>query len=343
MKSKVRGLDIGSTSIKVAYLRQEGGNFILDSIATSPFAGKGLASESLADLQELSNTIKSLLESSNIRIINAALSIAEGQVYTKVIEMPDLSEQELAAALKFELEQYVPLPLDQARTDWEILSKNEKDGKKTMDVMLVAAPLKKLEKYEKLMKMTGLIPDVIETEIVSVHRSLLPTLSVSDSNMLVHIGASDTSVSLLYKGAIKAVFASDVGGSAISRAISLELGIDINQADTYKKAYGLSSDVFVGKIGHALSPILESVVADIKKTIFSYKEKNNNEEIKQIILSGGTALLPGINAYFTNQIGTQVVTGNCFTAYNIKNVPKEIVVDAPAYNVVIGLALRNLI
>ncbi len=342
MKNKTIGLDIGSTSIKVAALRKDGQSIVLEAVAGAPGTQKGLSSESPADLDKLSQSIKILLTSSNIKATSVAISLPESQVYTKVIEMPNLSEQELSSALKFEMEQYVPLPLDQARTDWQILGKTDNGGKKTLDVMLVAAPASTIDKYDKLVTKVGLVPEVIETEIVSVHRALLPVLNSSPANLMVHMGASTTSAALVLGGIIKSVFSLPVGGMAITRAISVDLGIDLNQAENYKRAYGLNKDVFEGKIGKALSPILESISGDIKKTALSFKERTGTD-VNQIVLSGGTALLPGIDSYFTNQIGVQVVLGNCFTAYNIQNVPPELAAEAPSYNVVMGLALRNLL
>ncbi len=343
MKSKVFGLDIGSTSIKAALIRKDGAAFFLEAVTTSPSTPRSIMSESLVDLQALAEVIKNMLSTANLKVGSVALSIPESQVYTKVIEMPELSEQELTAALKFEMEQYVPLPLDQVRTDWEILGKREKDGKKTMDVMIVAAPIAILAKYEKLTEMTNLLPEIIETEMVSVHRALLPIINTPDSHIIVHIGATTTSVAIVKEGIIKTVFTIALGGLAITRAISADLGIDLTQAENYKKAYGLNKDAFEGKIGKALSPMLDSIMGDIKKAILLFREKNNNEAIKQVILSGGSALLPGIDVYFTNSLNTQVVLGNCWSSYNIGNVPNELAIEAAGFNVVVGLALRNLI
>lgn len=342
MNTKLIGLDIGSSSIKFASLKREGEVYSLDAVGVAPASSHGAMSESLVDLQNLADSIKKLISSSNVKSTGVALSIPESLVYTKVIEMPDLSDQELTAALKFEMEQYVPLPLDQARTDWEVLSHTDEGGKKTMDVMLVAAPIGILSKYEKIMEMAGLTAEVVETEIVSVHRALLPLVNSPDPNMIVHVGATTTSVAIVKNGTIKMVFSTALGGAAITRAISVDLGIDATQAENYKKAYGLAKDAFEGKIGQALSPILSSIIGDIRRALLAYREKSN-ENMKQIILSGGTALLPGIDVYFTNTLNTQVVVGNSFAAYNIQNVPNELQVDAPSYNVVIGLALRNLV
>lgn len=337
------GLDIGSTSIRVASIKRAGEVFSLESIASVSSPQKGIASESLIDLQALSEVIKQAVISSNIRERHVALCLPEGQIYTKIIEMPQLSQQELSAALKFEMEQYIPLPIDKVKTDWEILGRNDEEGRKTMNVMLIAAPIFLLEKYQKIMEMAGFVPETIETEIISVHRALLPLISSPYSNMIVHMGGTSTTVAIVKDGVIRMVFSNNIGGITLTRSISLDLGIDAAQAESYKKAYGFNTSAFEGRIEKVLQPVVESIVADIKKAIFSYREKYNGESIKQVILSGGSALLPGIDVYLTNALSTQVVLGSAFAAYNMQNIPKELEVETPVYNVVVGLALRNLL
>lgn len=343
MKSKTFGLDIGTTSIKAVMIGKNDNSFSLDSVAISPSTSRGILSESLSDQKNLANAIKEMLGNANFSTNNVNVSIPESQVYTRVIEMPELSEQELNAALKWEMEQYIPLPLEQVRTDWQILGKQEREGKSFMSVMLVAAPFPILEKYEKILEMADLSAQTIETEIISVHRSLLPVLNAPAPSIVVHIGASMTNMAIVKNGTISLVFTTPLGGLAITRAISIDLGIDVTQAESFKKAYGLNQETFEGKVGKSLQPILESIIGDIKKSILLYKEKNNNEEISQIVLSGGSSLLPGIDVYLTNTLGLQLVIGNAFSAYGIGNVPNEILVDSPSYNVVVGLALRDLV
>jgi type IV pilus assembly protein PilM len=159
--------------------------------------------------------------------------------------------------------------------------------------------------------------------------------------MIVHMGAATTNIAVVENGEIVMVFVVDKGGIAITRAISLDLGIDLNQAEAYKKAYGLSKDTFQGKIGKSLFPILESILGDIRKTVLLYKEKNPNQQITQVVLSGGSAQLPGADIYFTNQLNTQVVLGNAFQIYDIKNVPQQVLSDSLSFNVVTGLALKE--
>ncbi|HVZ11776.1 MAG TPA: type IV pilus assembly protein PilM [Patescibacteria group bacterium] len=344
MKSKLVGLDIGSNTIKIASLKQTGQSYFIESIAQAPTTPRGMMSDAIADLGAIGEVIKQLFVSSGIKNREVSLCLPENLVYTKVIEMPQLSLQELSAALKFEMEQYIPLPIEKVKTDWQILGSNDDEGRHTMNVMIIAAPTSVLDKYQKVMDYVGLTAESIETEITAVHRSLSPLLTASTfTNMIVHIGATATTIAIIRAGIIKMVFSINVGGVSLTRSISIELGIDMVQAENYKKAYGLNPNAFEGKIARVLEPVLRSVVGDIKKAILSFREKYNNESIKQVILSGGSALLPGIDVMLTNALSTQVVLGNSIAAYNIQNAPSELQVEVPSYNVVFGLALRNLI
>lgn len=335
------GLDIGTTSIKALSIKRGGNTLAIESLGIAPTPMKGIMSESPEDIAKFTDAIKQVVNSAGIKQREVNIALPESQVYTKIIEMPSLSEKELAAALKYEMEQYIPLPLEQVKTDWQILGSSSQS--KSTRILLVAASLALIKKYEQVIDSMGMVPATIETEMLSVHRALFPLVNTQTSNIIVHMGAATTNIAVVENGVVVMVFTVDKGGIAITRAISLDLGIDLSQADSYKKAYGLSKEAFEGKIGKSLFPILESILGDIRKTMLLYKEKNPNQQITQLILSGGSAQLPGVDIYFTNQLNLQVVLGNAFQIYDIKNVPQELASDALSFNVVVGLALKDII
>lgn len=337
--SAVFGLDIGTQTIKALSLKKSGGSFQIESMGLGPTTIKGILSESPEDMKSFTDAVKQVLDNANIKQKEVNIALPESQVYTKIIEMPTLSEKELAAALKYEMEQYIPLPLDQVRTDWQVLGPTGPESKTTR-ILLVAASQNLIKKYESIMDELGMTVSTIETEMLSVHRALFPLINNQGANMIVHIGASTTNIAVIENGELIMVFTLDRGGQAITRAISLDLSIDVKQAESYKKAYGLNKDAFEGKIGKSLFPILESIIGDIKKTLLLYKQKNPNQQITQIVMSGGGAQLPGIDIYFTNQLNIQVVLGSAFQIYGVKNVPEQIGTDSLSFNVVTGLALK---
>lgn len=337
------GLDIGSTTIKVGKFKKSGSGIEAEAIGMGPAPERGIVSDSQSDLNTLAQHVKEVISQAGIKSEEAAVALPDNQVYTKIIEMPALSERELSASLKYEMEQYIPLPLDQVRTDWQILGTSNKDGRQVTSIFLVAAPIALLNKYESVIDMAGFSAVTIETEMMSVYRALYPLLHNPAPSIVLQMGAMTTSISVVKNGVILFIFTVDRGGLAITRAISSDLGIDPTQAESFKKVYGLNKETFEGKIGKSLFPILESIMGDVRKTMLMYKERNNNEEINQLVLSGGTALLPGIDMYFTNQLNAQVVLGNAFQLYNIAKIPEELMREASSFNTVVGLGIKDLV
>lgn len=343
MSANTFGLDIGTTSIKAVSLKSDKSKISVASVAVSPFTAKSILSESQINQQTIASSVSEMLEIAQIKSKDVNVSIPASQVYTKIIEVPELSKKELSSSLSWEMEQYIPLPLNQVRTDWQILDHFTKSGQKTMSVLIIAASLTILQKYENILNLSHLKPASIETEMISIHRALSPMLAPSETTLIVHLGSSTTNISITSDKVLRFVATIGLGGLAITRAISSDLGISSSQAEELKKVYGVDTSTLDGKIGDALRPILDAIIADIKRAILTYKEKNPGSVITKVILSGGSSLLPGLSGFFAESLSLSVEIGNVFRAYEISNVPEEILDEAPSYNVVLGLALRDII
>ncbi|MGH7245710.1 MAG: type IV pilus assembly protein PilM [Candidatus Levyibacteriota bacterium] len=342
MKNKAFGLDIGVTSMKAVWLSRERAGFVLDSAVSAPTPSKGMFSESPLDQEEMARAIRNLVDEAKIttRYVNVALP--EGQVYTRIIEMPILSDKELISAIYWEAEQYIPVPLPTITLDYKVLQKPQKpeEGEK-MTVLLVGAPSNLLEKYEKVLSMGGFIITSIETEILASLRSTIIENSTPPT-LLVNIGGLNTTLAIMRKGLLSFTYSVPTGGIALTRAIAANFGFTFTQAEEYKKIYGLSEqNSFGGKIGTATQPILNSLIAEIKKALAFYMERYKDDPIKQIVLSGGSAKLPGFTTYFAKTIGIETVVANPWKVLVSQEVPKEILDNAPEYTVSVGLAMRE--
>ena len=94
-------------------------------------------------------------------------------------------------------------------------------------------------------------------------------------------------------------FAIPTGGMAINRAITTDFGLTPDQAEQYKNTYGVSKEALGGKIGKATEPILNSIMTEVRKALaFMLINTKNDKPIRQILLTGGTAKLPGIDLFF---------------------------------------------
>src|SRR5947207_13960 len=100
------GLDIGSASIKIAWLSENKEQYTLQAASLALTPTGGMASESQLDIDQVVKTIRDLVSESRVQTRFVNMSIPEQRVYTKVIELPTLNDQELSSAIYWEAEQY---------------------------------------------------------------------------------------------------------------------------------------------------------------------------------------------------------------------------------------------
>lgn len=341
MSEIVVGLDIGANTTKAVWLSKSATGFTLDAALSAPTPVKGMLSEAPLDQEEMAGAIKSIIAGSHIKTKSANIALPENQVYTRVLEMPFLTEKELSSAIYFEAEQYIPVPLNTMTLDWHVLSKENSSQSAKMQVLLVGAPTSLIQRYQKVLTLSGLMPHVVETEILSVVRALASVPNFPNS-LVVHIGAVSTAIAIVKGGVVVFTYSIPTGGNAMSRAIASDFGFSITQAEEYKKTYGVSSSALSGKIGKAVFPVLSSLVTEIKKALAFYGEKYRGDQpIMQIILSGGSAKLPGIDAFFAQSCGIESVVASPWNIVGNQPIPKEILQNGSEYTVAIGLAMRG--
>jgi type IV pilus assembly protein PilM len=342
MNKKPFGLDIGATTIKIVFLEGQKGGYIYKTSLIAPSSPKGMMSESPLDEEEMAQTIQKAVNDAHISSKYVNVALAENQVYTKVLEMPVLSDRELASAIYWEAEQYIPVPLTNITLTWNVFKRPDHPAvADKMQVLMVGAPTMLIDKYKKILLMAGLTVNAMETEILSTIRSLVlgeafpPTLIIS-------IGAISTSFAIVRNGIMVFTYSMSVGGTAINRAIATDFGLTPAQAEEYKKVYGVSGKNLGGKIGQATEPILNSILLEAKKSLAFYAQKYKDESpIRQILLSGGTAKLPGIEIFFANNSGIETAIANPWKVLSAQAIPKEVLDNASDYTIAVGLAMRD--
>ena len=342
MKSNAFGLDIGTTTTRVVWLDRDNNTTSYGSSLTVPTPAQGIQSESPFDHQELAQIINKLVIDAKITTNNVNISLPENHAFTKVVEMPLLSDAELSSAIYWEAEQYIPVPLDTVTLAWTKL-RNLKSSlpEEKMQVLLVAAPKELIKRYQTILDIAGLTIVSVETEILSVIRSVMSAKNTPTS-LIANIGSMSTTLAIVQNGLLVFNYSVPLGGVALTRAIASDFGLQLAQAEEYKRVYGLSDKNFGGKVGQAIQPILSSLLTEVKKAMTFYTEKYSNESpITQILLTGGGASLPGLAVSFAQNIGLEAVTANPWKLLNIQGVPQQVESKGPEYSVALGLALKE--
>jgi type IV pilus assembly protein PilM len=334
------GIDIGSRTIKIVELEKEGNAFSLKSSGIVGYSGTTL--DKMTDEKEmgaLAQIIKKLFAEARASSKDVAISLPEPLVFTRTIKFPLLTDSEIASAVKWESEQYIPIPVSEAVIQHTILSRNEKASPPEVLVLLVAAPKTVVEKYVKVVQLAGLNPIAVETELIAITRSLAPP---DKTVLLVDLGATSTNIAISKSGLLSFSRSVPIAGEAFTRAIIQGLGVSAQQAEEYKKTYGLTAAQLEGKIKGVLDPVLKLVVDEIKKAVSYYLTEEKGESPSSLIVTGGTSGMPEIISVLSSLLGLEISVGNPFG--KVKMDPetlKKLAPYSPLYGVAVGLAMRD--
>lgn len=334
------GLDIGSSSIKAtqsslmgmkAYTVEACG-LVMNPAGSVDFANPAVT-------QKLTAAVKQLLSETKIREKRVVVSVSESKVYSRILLMPMMSEAELSSAIKWEAEQFIPIPVSEVELDFSIVAENVGDqGEKKMLVYLVAAPKKYLQSMVDFLTGVGLEPIAVESEMVAVSRALTFGATASTS-LILHMGAMSSVLAIVDGASLVFSYVAESGGVSLTRALSQSLSLPLPQAEEYKRTYGLDASQLEGKVRTGLLIILDGIVNEVRKAM-EYHLTSRKSRVTRIVLSGGGAYLPQFGSYLSQVFGgIEVVVGDPFAAAKPGQrvtIPREKAV----YSVSIGLSQR---
>ena len=265
-------------------------------------------------------------------------ALPEEQISSHIVEMPVLSDTEVEQALQWQVEQYIPIPQDQAVWSHKVISRDNTGG---VEVLLVAAAKNLVDGYRQILEHAGLEVVALETELMATARAeVMPGTPLS---VVADIGSASTDLGVVRDGEL--IFARTIptAGEAFTRAIESSLGLDTAQANQYLHTYGFSANQLEGKLAAALQPVLAVIAGEIKKTMDFYTSKHAGVTVKQVILSGGVATLPDIVSAISGQIGTETIVGDPFMGVQMNDAQRKALQgNGPFYAVSVGLAKREL-
>lgn len=268
------------------------------------------------------------------------LAISEQYIFTRVLELPEMSAEDMLQAINWDAEQYIPISINNLYVDYQVLGPALSGKEGNSDVALIAVPKAIVDSYLNMADTLNLEVASIETNLSSIARAAIPQKDEKEATVLVDIGGDRTNLAIFDK-AIRVTGTFPEGGVDFTKAIADELKMNILEAEELKNHEGLSGKK--GKVKDAMAPTLLNVVDEIKKIINYYQEKaGNGLTISKILLCGGNASVPGLAEFIESQTNLTTVMGSPWaniSVYPLKPVPK---LEAPMYTAAIGLALRGL-
>lgn len=359
------GLDISDLSLKIVKLKKKGKFFQLASFGEFAIAPGIIEKGEIKDEKALIEIIKnSLLQvrGEKLKTKHIIASLPETRAFLQVIPMPVLEEEELLGAVKYEAENYIPFSVDEVYLDFQVVEPLY-DHLDHVDVLIVAIPKNIVDSYTDLFKKTGLRPLALEVESQATARALIKNQVSPRPILIIDLGASRTSFIIFSGFSLKFTSSIPVCGSTLTQAISKNLGVSINEAESIKIDYGILEDKEITlndgtkrkikkeSIFEALTPALTDLVEQIKACLEYYQTHISHEHlpsdgkaIQKLLLCGGGARIKGICEFLSGELKIPAELGDPWV--NVLKTPLEEIPEIPfdqsvEYATAIGLALRG--
>lgn len=337
----ITGIDIGSFAIKAVVLSHKTKPPRLISFGSIGAPYPGITSDSDADLEVAAKAISALLSSLKAPTFPVMIALPESKIFTRVIsDFPYLSDEELASAIRYSAEEFVPLPVDQVNLYWQILGRSKQNNNTV--VFVVASPKTTIRKYLKVLDLAKIKPAAMETELIAATRALVGSNPFAPTTLIIQLGATSTDFAVVSKGMILLSRSIATGGIALTRSLSQYLNFEFHQAEEYKKVYGLLKDQLNGKIYQVLKPLLEVIMTECRRVIQSFESRNPQNQIKRVVLTGGGAKLPGLVIYFAENLGLEIQGADpWYFIEKDRSIQGKLQADAMSYTIAVGLAMRE--
>ncbi len=339
------GLDIGSRSLKMFEIIDTPKGYHLSKFQHLSLPRGVIVNGEIARPSDLTEALKELHRRSKCSGKEVVTSLSGNSVVSKKVNFNQMSDEELRELLTDEGSKYLPFEdMSRVYLDFQILKGSEVNPNQ-VEVLLAAAQKAVVHSYTEAVAGAGLAVVIMDVDTFALGTMYEENYDFEEEDLdfIVNIGASITNINAV-KGGVS-IFTRDfvLGGNLITEALERKLGVGFDEAEKIKiagKPQGEDQDSLKEEMLAFADPILTEVERSL-----DYFKSRNRDYIKHVIVSGGTAKLPGIVRELEGRLGIPTEIANPFKklSYNDKTLDVVALEElGPQAAVGIGLALRRL-
>lgn len=288
-------LDLGEARIRIGDIRPKGSQFEALNLSLLEMDPLFYRTESEPIIEKIASSISKALDQLTIKKKLARVIIPDSLSYNRFIQMPRLNEKELVSAVRYQADQFIPMPLDDVNLDLEVVYENQNTSKTL--VLLSASPKTIVDKVKNLLEYAGLLPESIEPETSAISRLLsevnknaakAPQTPQSGGFILINLNLSSTSV-YYFDHSLKLVTHNsnfNSGYGIFLKEIQVNLNVDAKKAAEILKSFGLAQSASY-HLESILAPGLKDILGKIDRSIKEITSTNKTQ-ITNIYLANET-------------------------------------------------------
>ena len=341
----VIGLDIGTSAVRAAQVSTGRGTPGLLSFGQVALPSGVVVDGEIRDQGAVTEAISQLVRRTKMQGKRVILGVANQRVVVRQVDLPYLEEKEFRSSLRFQVADHIPMPVDAAELDYQMLGDfTTESGERMMRVLLVAGATDMIESFVGTVAAAGLEPSGVDLTPFAVARAVSPAArgesGTAGAEAIIDVGAGISSIFIHHNGEARFVRILLVGGDDATNALSSQLGVPFDEAEAIK--LDLGRGVGTPEAQRILQSRVASLVEEIRGSLDYYVSQEGSEPIASVIMTGGGSLTPGLVASVEQTIRSQVRRATSLSQMNFAKsglTQEQVTQVEPVAAAAVGLAM----
>lgn len=346
---RILALDIGAASVKIGEFQPSKTHGL--RLTNFNYAELGIDPDHEENRKSLIvSTIRNALREKNFKATSVVFSVSGQSVFTRFVKLPPVDESKVVQIIQYEAQQNVPFPIDEVIWDYQLLGNTEAGE---LEVVLLAIKSDIIDELNEGVESAGLRTEIIDVAPMALSNAVRYNEGETDGcTILVDIGARTTNLLFLEKNRIFSRCI-PIAGNAITQSIASEFNIPFLEAEALKKAKGFVAlggayeepeDEQQARISKIIRNVMTRLHAEITRSINFYKGQQGGNAPQQLLLSGGSSIIPYTDRFFQEKLQLPVQLFSPFRNVELgENIPREELAKCTHFfGEVVGLGLRRV-
>jgi type IV pilus assembly protein PilM len=237
------------------------------------------------------------------------LGIANQRIVVRALDVPPIEDPKgLAAAVRVEAPDHIPMPMEEAILDFQPIGLVDTPAGKRMRVVVVAVRKEMVERYAEAVQDAGLKLEGIDLSAFAMVRALGPA-SEEGATMYVNVGGL-TNVAVAAGEHCLFTRAASGGLEMLVQTLAERRSLTMEHANQWLTHVGLERPLeevegdadLVAAARQVLEEGVHQLADTIRNSLNFYRMQPNSEQVDRAVLTGPAVAIPGFAAGLSTQL-----------------------------------------
>ena len=304
INKRVISLDIGTQNIKIVVGKCTKNKIIIEKAFMFKSSADNSSEDSLKNLTVLPKEIETFISNNKIKVKSANVTGNSTTIINREIIVPVANEDELETLVKFELQHYLPINMDDFIVQFSILEKIVVEGMEKLRILAVIYPNKLAKNYMELLTTAKLKPNALDVNYNTIKKLILHgDINIENENnsqetiAVIDMGAESLEANIYTNHNLEFARIIKSGGKQIDINIAKSFNMSIIKAETEKIEQCDLMNYEKSEMASLIRSDVEEWMEELGRIIQFFKNKKVGNNISKIFIHGGSSRLKGLEEY----------------------------------------------